>query len=69
MVRKVEKSASEVKQMNIKRKILQRQLTKTNIKLTGLAMKGITDLENNPEYLDLMDKRKLLMIKLYGEDK
>ena len=54
--------------MNIKRKIQQRQLTKINIKLTGLAMKGITDLENKPEYLELMDKRKLLMIKLYGEE-
>ena len=54
--------------MSIKTKIMKRQLTKINIKLTGLAMKGITDLEHNPEYRELMDRRKLLMIKLYGDD-
>ena len=54
--------------MNIKRKIQQRQLTKINIKLTGMAMKGIPNLEQNPEYLELMDRRKLLTIKLYGDD-
>ena len=54
--------------MNIRRKLLQRRLTKVNIKLTGLAMKGITNLENYPEYQELMDERKLLTIKLYGDD-
>lgn len=53
--------------MNIKRRILSRKLTKVNLRLTGLSLKGIPDLEHNPEYLKLMDKRKLLIIKLYGE--
>ena len=47
---------------------MKRQLTKINIKLTGMAMKGIHNLEQNPEYLELMDRRKLLTIKLYGDD-
>ena len=54
--------------MNIKRKIQQRQLTKINIKLTGMSLNATEDLEKNPEYLELMDKRKLLTIKLYGDD-
>lgn len=54
--------------MNIRRKLLQRRLTKVNIALTGLAMKGIPNLEDYPEYQELMDERKLLTIKLYGDD-
>lgn len=54
--------------MSIKTRIMKRQLTKINIKLTGMAMKGIHNLEQNPEYLELMDRRKLLTIKLYGDD-
>lgn len=54
--------------MSIKTRIMKRQLTKINIKLTGMAMKGIPNLEQNPEYLELVDRRKLLTIKLYGDD-
>lgn len=54
--------------MQIRKRLLKRQLTKVNIKIIGLAMKGKPNLEDDPEYKELMDKRKLLTIKLYGDD-
>ena len=54
--------------MNLKKRLMKRRLTKINIKLTGMVLKATDDLEKDPEYLELMDERKLLMIKLYGDD-
>ena len=54
--------------MNLKKRLMKRRLTKINIKLTGMTLEAKDDLEKDPRYLKLMDERKLLMIKVYGDD-